>query len=145
EADEFADIYRLEVVEIPTNLPVQRLDEDDEVYRTAEEKYKAIIREIEAASAKGQPILVGTTSIEKSELLAQVLSRGGFKQIDFGREDALKPLFEAARSGKPAKHFAVLNARFHVQEAFIVRQAGVAGHVTLATTRAGHGTLIQAR
>ena len=143
EADEFADIYRLEVVEIPTNLPVQRLDEDDEVYRTAEEKYKAIIREIEAASAKGQPILVGTTSIEKSELLAQVLSRGGFKQIDFGREDALKPLFEAARSGKPAKHFAVLNARFHEQEAFIVAQAGVPGAITIATNMAGRGTDIQ--
>ncbi|ALA17282.1 MULTISPECIES: preprotein translocase subunit SecA [unclassified Chelatococcus] len=143
EADEFADIYRLEVVEIPTNLPVQRLDEDDEVYRTAEEKYKAIIREIEAASAKGQPILVGTTSIEKSELLAEVLSRGGFKQIDFGREDALKPLFEAARSGKPSKHFAVLNARFHEQEAFIVAQAGVPGAITIATNMAGRGTDIQ--
>ncbi|KZE34663.1 preprotein translocase subunit SecA [Chelatococcus daeguensis] len=143
EADEFADIYRLEVVEIPTNLPVQRLDEDDEVYRTAEEKYKAIIREIEAASAKGQPILVGTTSIEKSEQLAGALSRSGFKQIDFGREDALKPLFEAARSGKPSKHFAVLNARFHEQEAFIVAQAGVPGAITIATNMAGRGTDIQ--
>src|SRR5690606_23135039 len=88
-------------------------------------------------------ILVGTTSIEKSELLAQVLSRGGFKQIDFGREDALKPLFEADRSAKPAKHFAVLNARFHEQEAFIVAQAGVPGAITIATNMAGRGTDIQ--
>src|SRR5690606_5328771 len=143
EADEFADIYRLDVVEIPTNLPVQRIDEDDEVYRTAEEKYKAIVREIEAATAKGQPILVGTTSIEKSELLAQLLIRHGFKQIDFTREDALKPLFEAARSGQPSKHFAVLNARFHEQEAFIVAQAGVPGAITIATNMAGRGTDIQ--
>jgi len=143
EADEFADIYRLDVVEIPTNLPVQRIDEDDEVYRTAEEKYKAIVREIEAATAKGQPILVGTTSIEKSELLAQLLVRHGFKQIDFTREDALKPLFEAARSGQPSKHFAVLNARFHEQEAFIVAQAGVPGAITIATNMAGRGTDIQ--
>ncbi|MDJ1157464.1 preprotein translocase subunit SecA [Chelatococcus sp. SYSU_G07232] len=143
EADEFADIYNLTVVEIPTNLPVQRLDEDDEVYRTATEKYKAIVREIEEAAARGQPILVGTTSIEKSEVLADFLVQHGMKQIDFSKPDALEPLYEAARSGKPSKHFAVLNARFHEQEAFIVAQAGVPGAVTIATNMAGRGTDIQ--
>ncbi|WP_440983791.1 preprotein translocase subunit SecA, partial [Shinella sumterensis] len=119
EAEEFGNIYGLEVVEVPTNLPIQRIDEDDEVYRTAEEKYKAIIEEIKAARAKGQPILVGTTSIEKSELLAELLKRSGFKD------------------------FQVLNARYHEQEAYIVSQAGVPGAVTIATNMAGRGTDIQ--
>ncbi len=100
EADEFQEIYNLEVVEIPTNMPVARLDEDDEVYRTVGEKYNAIIREIEAAASKGQPILVGTTSIEKSEHLADLLKGHGFKQIDFEAPDALEPLYAAAREGK---------------------------------------------
>ncbi|HKG21995.1 MAG TPA: preprotein translocase subunit SecA, partial [Blastocatellia bacterium] len=125
EADEFQEIYNLEVVEIPTNRPVARVDEDDEVYRTAEEKYKGIIREIEQASSRGQPILVGTTSIEKSELLAELLKRDGFQQIDFEDPKALEPLYRAAREGRSVKHFAVLNARFHEQEAFIVAEAGV--------------------
>ncbi|MFT0891307.1 preprotein translocase subunit SecA [Pseudochelatococcus sp. G4_1912] len=143
EADEFADIYRLDVVEVPTNLPVRRLDEDDEVYRTEKEKLKAIAREIEEASANGQPILVGTTSIEKSEELGAYLAQNGFKQVDFAAPDALRPVFEAARAGKASKHFAVLNARFHEQEAFIVAQAGVPGAITIATNMAGRGTDIQ--
>ena len=143
EADEFAEIYKLIVVEIPTNLPIKRSDEDDEVYRTVEEKMRAVVREIEDANAKMQPMLVGTTSIEKSEVLAEVLERRGYKKIDFAQPDALKPLYAAARSGKPAKTFAVLNARFHEQEAFIVAEAGVPGAITVATNMAGRGTDIQ--
>src|SRR5271169_1955600 len=143
EADEFAEIYKLIVVEIPTNLPIARLDEDDEVYRTTEEKMRAVVREIEDANAKMQPMLVGTTSIEKSELLAEVLAQRGYKKIDFTQPDALKPLYAAARSGKPAKTFAVLNARFHEQEAFIIAEAGVPGAITVATNMAGRGTDIQ--
>jgi preprotein translocase subunit SecA len=143
EADEFLEIYNLEVVEIPTNRPVARIDEDDEVYRTAEEKYKGIIREIEAASSRGQPILVGTTSIEKSEYLAELLKKDGFTQLNFEDPRALEPLYQAAREGKTVKHFAVLNARFHEQEAFIVAEAGVPGAITIATNMAGRGTDIQ--
>jgi preprotein translocase subunit SecA len=143
EADEFLDIYNLAVVEIPTNLPVKRLDEDDEVYRTDVEKYKAIAREITEAAEKGQPVLVGTTSIEKSEVLADYLKKQGYKHIDFAKPGALDPVFKAARSGKPSKHFAVLNARFHELEAFIVAQAGVPGAITIATNMAGRGTDIQ--
>ncbi|MBS7706428.1 preprotein translocase subunit SecA [Chelatococcus asaccharovorans] len=143
EADEFLDIYNLAVVEIPTNLPVKRIDEDDEVYRTDAEKYKAIARDIMEAAEKGQPVLVGTTSIEKSEMLANFLSQTGYQHIDFNKSDALKPVFEAARSGKSSKHFAVLNARFHELEAFIVAQAGVPGAITIATNMAGRGTDIQ--
>ncbi|KPF42573.1 preprotein translocase subunit SecA [Rhizobium sp. AAP43] len=119
EAEEFGNIYGLEVVEVPTNLPIQRIDEDDEVYRTVEEKFKAIIEEIKVASERNQPVLVGTTSIEKSELLANMLSQSGFKD------------------------FKVLNARYHEQEAYIVSQAGVPGAVTIATNMAGRGTDIQ--
>lgn len=119
EASEFADIYGLDVIEIPTNLPVQRIDEDDEVYRTAEEKYAAIVEEIKAAAERRQPILVGTTSIEKSEYLADRLRKSGLKD------------------------FQVLNARYHEQEAYIVAQAGVPGAVTIATNMAGRGTDIQ--
>src|SRR5215217_1927346 len=143
EADEFQEIYNLDVAEIPTNRPVSRLDEDDKVSRTAEEKYKGIIREIEQASSRGQPILVGTTSIEKSELLAELLKRDGFQQIDFEDPKALEPLYRAAREGRSVKHFAVLNARFHEQEAFIVAEAGVPGAITIATNMAGRGTDIQ--
>ena len=143
EADEFAEIYKLDVVEIPTNKPVQRHDEDDEVYRTSEEKLRAIIREIETANMKLQPMLVGTTSIEKSEQLAEAMKKHGYKQIDFSQSEALQKLYAAARAGKPSKLFAVLNARFHEQEAYIVAEAGVPGAITIATNMAGRGTDIQ--
>ena len=143
EADEFAEIYKLEVVEIPTNRPVNRLDEDDEVYRTGAEKLRAVVREIDDANAKMQPMLVGTTSIEKSEQLAEILEKHGYAKIDFTAPHALPQLYAAARAGKPSKLFAVLNARFHEQEAYIVAEAGVPGAITIATNMAGRGTDIQ--
>src|SRR5271168_991087 len=143
EADELFDIYKLEVVEIPTNVPVARLDEDDEVYRTQTEKYAAILAEVERANARLQPVLVGTASIEKSEVLAEYLKKNGYKQIDFGNEKAMEKLYAAARANKPAKLFAVLNARFHEQEAYIVAEAGVPGAITIATNMAGRGTDIK--
>jgi preprotein translocase subunit SecA len=143
EADEFAEIYKLDVVEIPTNQPVRRFDEDDEVYRTYEEKLRAIAQEIDAANAKMQPMLVGTTSIEKSEQLAEYLTKKGYRHIDITEPTALQKLYAAARSGKPSKLFAVLNARFHEQEAYIVAEAGVPGAITVATNMAGRGTDIQ--
>jgi len=118
EAGEFAEIYGLEVVDIPTNVPQVRIDEDDEVYRTAAEKYDAIVNEIRVCQEKKQPILVGTVSIEKSELLAGLL-----KKNDIAHN--------------------VLNARFHEQEAYIIAQAGQPGAVTIATNMAGRGTDIQ--
>ena len=119
EAEEFGNIYNLDVTDIPTNLPVKRADEDDEVYRTVEEKMRAVVREIRDASAKRQPILVGTTSIEKSEQLAERLRAEGFTD------------------------FEVLNARHHEREAAIVAQAGRPGAITIATNMAGRGTDIQ--
>jgi len=118
EAGEFAEIYGLEVVDIPTNVPQVRIDEDDEVYRTTEEKFNAILEEIRTCQEKKQPILVGTVSIEKSELLSELLKKY-----------------------KIEHH--VLNARFHEQEAFIIAQAGQPGAVTIATNMAGRGTDIQ--
>jgi len=118
EEEEFMSIYGLGVVDIPTNVPVARADEHDEVYRTTEEKYAAIVEEVLAAHAKGQPILVGTVSIEKSEELAAELKK------------------------KKIKHN-VLNARFHDSEAHIIAQAGRLGAVTIATNMAGRGTDIQ--
>jgi preprotein translocase subunit SecA len=118
EADEFLDIYGLEVVEVPTNATMIREDEDDEVYRTANEKYRAIIALIKEARKRGQPMLVGTTSIEKSEILAALLK-------------------------KDKVPHQVLNARYHEQEAHIIAQAGVPGSVTIATNMAGRGTDIQ--
>ncbi|CAM5198553.1 preprotein translocase subunit SecA [Bosea thiooxidans] len=143
EADEFFQIYKLEVVEIPTNVPVARKDEDDEVYRTFEEKVRGVIREIQAAQENGQPVLVGTTSIERSELIAEMLEKAGYKLLDFTDPTALEPIYKAAREGKTTKAFAVLNARFHEQEAYIVAQAGVPGAITIATNMAGRGTDIQ--
>ena len=118
EADEFAEIYKLEVVEIPTNLPVARADGDDEVYLSAAEKYEAVATLIAEAQARAQPVLVGTTSIEKSEALSHLLTERGVVH-------------------------AVLNARFHEQEATIVSQAGAPAAVTIATNMAGRGTDIK--
>ena len=118
EADEFAEIYKLDVVEIPTNVACVRNDEDDEVYRSAAEKYEAVATLIEEARKAGQPVLVGTTSIEKSETISEILKK------------------------KRIPH-AVLNARFHEQEADIIAQAGAPGAVTIATNMAGRGTDIK--
>ncbi len=118
EAAEFEEIYGLQVVVIPTHKPMIRKDEDDEVYRTAREKYEAIVREIEEAHRRGQPVLVGTVSIEKSEHLSKLLKQ---KRIPHQ----------------------VLNARYHEKEAQIIAQAGRVGAVTIATNMAGRGTDIQ--
>jgi preprotein translocase subunit SecA len=118
EADEFEQIYKLAVVEIPTNVAVTRKDYDDEVYRTAQEKYEAVAKLIEECRERGQPVLVGTTSIEKSEIISALLNK------------------------KKIPH-SVLNARFHEQEATIVAQAGAPGAITIATNMAGRGTDIK--
>jgi preprotein translocase subunit SecA len=128
EAQEFLDIYKMDVAEIPTNRPVTRIDDDDEVYRTAAEKNRAVTLLIEDCYRRGQPILVGTVSIEKSELLSEMLKAHSF-ELD----------------GKTIKGIPhnVLNARYHEQEALIVADAGVPGTVTIATNMAGRGTDIQ--
>jgi preprotein translocase subunit SecA len=143
EADEFLDIYNLEVLEVPTNMPLARLDEDDEVYRTNVEKYKSIIALLEECKMKGQPVLVGTTSIEKSEQLAEMLRQEGWEQHDFSDPNAFAALYSGDEGAKKSKVFAVLNARYHEQEAYIVSQAGVPGAITIATNMAGRGTDIQ--
>jgi len=143
EAEEFLDIYGLEVVEIPTNVPVARIDDDDEVYRTEKEKYDAILELIADCKKRGQPVLVGTTSIEKSELLAEVLKKNGYRQKDFTDPDAFRPLYDGDQGTDKEKVFAVLNARYHEQEAYIIAQAGVPGAITIATNMAGRGTDIQ--
>ncbi|ESQ92975.1 preprotein translocase subunit SecA [Asticcacaulis sp. AC460] len=156
EAQEFGDIYKMDVLEIPTNRPIQRIDDDDEVYRTEVEKYNAIAAQVAYCYVKGQPILVGTASIEKSETLSQFLNNYSFR-VEQSR--TLKPAFAKAdkkellkagedaydivwKSGKGIPHN-VLNARFHEQEAEIVADAGVPGAVTIATNMAGRGTDIQ--
>ena len=118
EADEFAEIYGLGVVEVPTNQPVARVDEDDQVYRTTAEKYNAVVEAIKVSHAENQPVLVGTTSIEKSELLSSLLTAADVTHN-------------------------VLNARQHEQEAKIVADAGKLGAVTIATNMAGRGTDIK--
>ncbi len=143
EADEFMDIYGLEVLEIPTNLPVARIDDDDEVYRTNAEKNHAVIELIEDCKKRGQPVLVGTTSIEKSEQLADALKAKGWEQHDFSDPNAFATLYSGDEGATKTKVFAILNARYHEQEAFIVSQAGVPGAVTIATNMAGRGTDIQ--
>src|SRR5262245_16348507 len=143
EADEFMDIYNLEVIEVPTNQPMVRLDEDDEVYRTAAEKYRSILTLIEDCKARGQPVLVGTTSIEKSEQLAEMLRQKGWEQHDFSDQNAFAALYSGDDGASRAKVFAILNARYHEQEAYIIGQAGVPGAITIATNMAGRGTDIQ--
>ncbi|MGC1354035.1 MAG: preprotein translocase subunit SecA, partial [Xanthobacteraceae bacterium] len=143
EADEFMDIYNLEVLEIPTNMPMVRLDDDDEVYRTAAEKFRAILTLIEDCKVRGQPVLVGTTSIEKSEQLAEMLRQKGWEQHDFSDPNAFAALYSGDEGASKAKVFAILNARYHEQEAYIVSQAGVPGAITIATNMAGRGTDIQ--
>ncbi|WP_298361093.1 preprotein translocase subunit SecA [uncultured Litoreibacter sp.] len=118
EAEEFQEIYGLGVVEVPTNRPIARIDEHDAIYRTAAEKYAAIVEEIQAANKAGQPALVGTTSIEKSEYLSELLTKAGVEHN-------------------------VLNARQHEREAEIVANAGKLGAVTIATNMAGRGTDIK--
>jgi preprotein translocase subunit SecA len=143
EADEFLDIYNLEVLEVPTNQPMVRLDDDDEVYRTAAEKYRSILALIEECKLKGQPVLVGTTSIEKSEQLAERLRQAGWEQHDFSDPNAFAALYSGDERATKARVFAILNARYHEQEASIIAQAGVPGAVTIATNMAGRGTDIQ--
>ena len=143
EADEFMDIYNLEVLEVPTNMPMLRDDQDDEVYRTNAEKYRAIIALLEDCKVRGQPVLVGTTSIEKSESLAELLRKEGWEQHDFTDPNAFAALYSGDEGAKKTKVFAILNARYHEQEAYIVSQAGVPGAITIATNMAGRGTDIQ--
>ncbi|WP_425033610.1 preprotein translocase subunit SecA [Pelagibacterium sp.] len=119
EASEFADIYGLDVVTVPTNVPIARIDENDQIYRSVEEKFQAITDEVIECRSRNQPVLVGTTSIERSEMLADFLKKKGIKDI------------------------AVLNARHHEQEAQIIAAAGVPGAITIATNMAGRGTDIQ--
>jgi preprotein translocase subunit SecA len=143
EADEFMDIYGLEVLEVPTNMPLVRLDDDDEVYRTTKEKYRSIIALIEDCKLRGQPVLVGTTSIEKSEQLADMLREAGWEAHDFSDPNAFAALYSGDDGATKTKVFAILNARYHEQEAYIVSQAGVPGAITIATNMAGRGTDIQ--
>src|SRR5262247_2339211 len=143
EADEFIDIYNLEVIEVPTNMPMVRVDDDDEVYRTAAEKYRAVLSLINDCKQRGQPVLVGTTSIEKSEQLAELLRKEGWEQHDFSDPNAFAALYSGDEGATKAKVFAILNARYHEQEAYIIAQAGVPGAITIATNMAGRGTDIQ--
>ncbi|WP_341760549.1 preprotein translocase subunit SecA [Candidatus Endowatersipora endosymbiont of Watersipora subatra] len=119
ESDEFFDIYKLNVVEVPTNKPVARIDNDDQIYITSKEKHRAIIKIVKQCQERGQPVLVGTTSIEKSERLSDLMETAGVKNLK------------------------VLNALYHEQEAYIIGQAGIPGAVTIATNMAGRGTDIQ--
>src|SRR5262249_5708615 len=105
EADEFIDIYNLEVIEVPTNMPMIRVDDDDEVYRTAAEKYRSILALIEDCKQRGQPVLVGTTSIEKSEQLAEMLRKQGWEQHDFSDPNAFAALYSGDDGASKSKVF----------------------------------------
>nr|WP_233508692.1 preprotein translocase subunit SecA [Parvularcula marina] len=162
EEGEFQDIYELSVFEVPTNKPIAREDLDDELYMTAKEKYRAIAAQIADCHMRGQPVLVGTVSIEKSEYLSNLLTdkkfwretaeilRARAKELKEGKNDdeiahlqkQASDLEAMSRKPIPVPHN-VLNARFHEQEAEIVAQAGVPGAVTIATNMAGRGTDIQ--
>jgi preprotein translocase subunit SecA len=169
EAQEFLDIYKMDVLEVPTNRPVKRIDHDDEIFRTAAEKNQAIAALIADCHVKGQPILVGTVSIEKSETLSELLKTYEYEvtlktlkpqhahlleQVTSDDEKARREARKAyqalkdedfdieVRKGKGLPHN-VLNARQHEQEAYIVADAGLPGAVTIATNMAGRGTDIQ--
>ena len=118
EEKEFRDIYGMDVIEIPTNRPIARIDREDAVYKTKQEKFEAVVQEVVKAHETGQPVLVGTITIETSELLSRMLKKEGIQH-------------------------SVLNAKFHELEAEIVAQAGVHGAVTIATNMAGRGTDIK--
>ena len=156
EAQEFGDIYKMDVLEVPTNRPIQRKDYDDEVYRTHDEKNQAIAKQIAECHLAGQPILVGTVSIERSEQLSDLLNRyehkvevsrtlkkeyaGKAKEAEKIGDAAYDITYETKLRGIP---HSVLNARQHEQEAYIVADAGLPGSVTIATNMAGRGTDIQ--
>jgi len=169
EAQEFMDIYKMDVLEVPTHRPVKRIDHDDEVYRSAREKNNAIAKQIAECFVRGQPVLVGTVSIEKSESLSELLQTYEYAvelktlkdkhrqlEIDVRSDDpktraAARKAYQAlkdedfdveVRKGKGIPHN-VLNARQHEQEAYIVAEAGLPGAVTIATNMAGRGTDIQ--
>ena len=172
EANEFMDIYGLEVIEIPTNMAVARADEDDEIYRTQKEKLAAIVTTIADCYRRGQPALVGTTSIEKSEQLSELLKDKKYvAELGQSLKAQAEKLKDAKKDGKPSPEaelkayfqdmgeylsslaakktnadliaHQVLNARYHEQEAHIIAQAGVPGAITIATNMAGRGTDIQ--
>ena len=156
EAQEFLDIYKMDVMEIPTNRPIKRIDYDDEVYRTSREKNEAIAKLIAERHLAGQPILVGTVSIEKSETLSKLLQTYEYKvEVDRTLKSEFKGREKEAQKAGDAAYdiryetrlkgipHSVLNARQHEQEAFIVAEAGLPGAVTIATNMAGRGTDIQ--